>query len=251
MSKKTKNVYANMKNALAGPAAGETIGDTTGGACYLAVRLSSGLMGLAHQEGHDPPGGTAEARIAEGFRGKSAGSALPFIGDEDPLLASVGGAVACALAQKSLTSWEAGDIMEHIRIEENERVVMIGGFPIAASIRDAGAELSVFDRAWGIGSHSTLSPALEGADVVIITGTTINNGTFPEIMAGIKKAREVVLLGPSTPLIPEAFRHTPVTRLFGVVIPDANAVRKVVESGGGMRQISPLVEKVCVPVERE
>jgi uncharacterized protein (DUF4213/DUF364 family) len=57
-----------------------------------------------------------------------------------------------------------------------------------------------------------------------------------------------VLLGASTPLIPEVFGAVRVTMLCGVVVTAADEVLRVVSEGGGMRQFSPHVRKVTMKV---
>jgi hypothetical protein len=54
----------------------------------------------------------------------------------------------------------------------------------------------------------------------------------------------VTLLGPSTPLLPEAFADTPVTWLSGIRIENPAQVLRVVSEGGGTRTFSPYVQKV-------
>ncbi|MFW6113843.1 MAG: Rossmann-like domain-containing protein, partial [Actinomycetota bacterium] len=54
-----------------------------------------------------------------------------------------------------------------------------------------------------------------------------------EVLDHTAAAREVVLLGPSTPYVPSAFRATPVTLLAGSKVSNPARVRQVVSEGGG------------------
>jgi len=77
--------------------------------------------------------------------------------------------------------------------------------------------------------------ALGDCDVALITATTIINHTLGGILEATGEAREVVILGPSTPYIPAAFLGTPVTLLAGSVVLDLGKARRVVSEGGGTR----------------
>jgi uncharacterized protein (DUF4213/DUF364 family) len=87
---------------------------------------------------------------------------------------------------------------------------------------------------------------------VIISATTLINETFDEIVAHTMSAREVILLGPSTPLLPEAFEGTPLTYLAGIQIIDRRKTLAIVSEGGGTRRLTKLgtVRKVVVPLRR-
>jgi uncharacterized protein (DUF4213/DUF364 family) len=60
----------------------------------------------------------------------------------------------------------------------------------------------------------------------------------------------VALLGPSTPLLPEAFTGTPVSWLSGIWITRAMEVLRVVSEGGGTREFSPFSRKVNIQIVR-
>jgi uncharacterized protein (DUF4213/DUF364 family) len=76
------------------------------------------------------------------------------------------------------------------------------------------------------------------------------NGTIDALLAAAANCREVVVLGPSTPLVPEVFLETPrrVSLLAGVVVTDANELLPVVARGGGTRDFLTSVVKVNVRV---
>jgi hypothetical protein len=59
------------------------------------------------------------------------------------------------------------------------------------------------------------------------------NKTFEETVSALGKPRSVLLLGPSTPLVPEIFRNTPVTHLGGVVVANAAKALQIISEGGG------------------
>lgn len=56
---------------------------------------------------------------------------------------------------------------------------------------------------------------LPECDLMVISGTTLINSTLEQLLEWCKKAREIVLVGSSTPMIAEAFSGTGVTGLAG------------------------------------
>jgi uncharacterized protein (DUF4213/DUF364 family) len=58
--------------------------------------------------------------------------------------------------------------------------------------------------------------------------------------------KPVMILDALRPLLPQAFSTGDVTVLSGVVVKAAKNILQVVSEGGGMRQFSPHVRKVCL-----
>lgn len=75
--------------------------------------------------------------------------------------------------------------------------------------------------------------ALAACTIAIITGTTLINGTFDEVCAGLKEPRAAVLLGPSSPLCADVFSGTGITHMAGSRVVDAGAILRIVSEGGG------------------
>jgi uncharacterized protein len=133
---------------------------------------------------------------------------------------------------------------------------MIGNFaPIAAALGPRVRSLSVFERIES--PNDSIRPAEEAVDelprcqVALITATSIINHTIEPLLLAARGCREVVVLGASTSLLPEAFAETPVTLLSGVVARDAPGILQVISEGGGMRQFSRYVQKVSLRVGGE
>ena len=55
---------------------------------------------------------------------------------------------------------------------------------------------------------------------------------------------KAILLGPSTPMLPEAFTHLPVYMLAGTAITDPEKALAIVRHGGGARTLRPVSRKV-------
>jgi uncharacterized protein len=74
---------------------------------------------------------------------------------------------------------------------------------------------------------------LRGADFVFVTASSLANHTLPELLAHARGAH-VVLMGPSTPWLPE-LGELGVSALAGVSVEDPAALWAVVSEGGGTR----------------
>jgi uncharacterized protein (DUF4213/DUF364 family) len=113
----------------------------------------------------------------------------------------------------------SGDIFDSARFTKYSSIVMIGGFEsLLAKFRERGTEIKVFDR---LSDAEFLIPMrrqpemLASADCVILTGTTINNGTFNEIISHTPDGCDIFLLGPSNILHRDMFSYKNIKVVFG------------------------------------
>jgi uncharacterized protein (DUF4213/DUF364 family) len=77
---------------------------------------------------------------------------------------------------------------------------------------------------------------LPQADVVALTGTSLINHTFEDLMALCRPDAFVLLLGPSAPLAPELF-GLGVNAISGTRVFDPEVVLQTVSQGATFRQI--------------
>ena len=111
--------------------------------------------------------------------------------------------------------------------------------------RDGDLDLSVIDDAKGLGDKKTFYGQLDGwADVLLITATSIINNSTETILSHAGPDLKIVLLGPSTPMIPEAFAHLPIHMLAGSAITEVQRALKIVRHSGGTRALKPVTRKI-------
>ena len=72
-----------------------------------------------------------------------------------------------------------------------------------------------------------------------MTSTSILNNTTEEILSYASNKVKTVMLGPTTPMVGEAFDHLPVKMLAGTVPIEKENVRKAVVHGAG----TPVIQK--------
>ena len=247
------SIQQTRHDHLASTAADREIADVRIGLGYTAVMLDNGQTGLA---------ATPKSHLHQGctvFTGmlplihRNADQLLALITSRDPLETAVGLATANALANVGSDELDRGDVLEQIRVTDTDRVGMVGHFaPLTKPIRDTGAELIIFEQiaqpAHDLRPSEEIPKELPGCTICLLTATSVINHSFDELIACISHCREVILLGASTPLIPEIFAGTPVTRLSGVLVTRSEQLLHIVSCGGGMRRFKGVIQKVSRPV---
>ncbi|UCF93795.1 MAG: DUF364 domain-containing protein [Desulfobacterales bacterium] len=132
-------------------------------------------------------------------------------------------------------------LFEKLAIRAGTRVAMVGFFgPLLAKFKESQAALEIIDDSRGIGCKAKFYELLaDWAEVLFLTSTSILNNTTEEILAHAGAKVKTVLLGPSTPMVAEAFAHLPVHMLAGTVPVDKAKVLKAIRHGLG----TPFLQK--------
>ncbi len=233
--------------ALTKVAADDKVVDVRLGLRYVGVQLSGGSCGVAYRIPGITPCDDISFLDDSGITGRSADELLSWLGSENLLQRSIGLATANALITSGDISVVNGDILSNLESRSDDRIAIIGNFEPLVRQLDGRFDLKVYEINAPPASavlDSTLAPeGLRRCDVALITGTAIINDTVDELLQAAVECREVVILGPSTPLLPQVFINTPVTMLSGVIAIDDEILR-VVSEGGGMQQFKRFVRKV-------
>ena len=230
-----------------------TIKQVCFGLAYTGIVTSDGDAGIAYT--WTEPGchciGPDEYRNLEG---ESALTVLAGITSESPLQRSAALALVNALNADvlgaMLTDPDNTILLRELGIGDGARVAMVGYFPpLAQRIEALGAELEILDQGKGIGDkHSFYQKLNDWAEALIITSSSILNNTTEQILKETGRSVKAALVGPSTPMTPEAFRHLPVHFLAGSAIEDQEAVLRAVRHGAGTPVIGKFCRKVYVSV---
>ena len=102
------------------------------------------------------------------------------------------------------------------------------------------------DPGHGILPESAAGDLLPECRVVVMTATALLNHTMDKLLELCKNAREIAVLGPSTPFIPEVFVSRGVTMLSGLKVEDPGRILQIVSEGGGTRQFGRAVRKLSL-----
>ncbi|MBN1364393.1 MAG: DUF364 domain-containing protein [Syntrophaceae bacterium] len=225
------------------------IADLRIGLSYVGIKLDNGAAGLAAVLPESAARGCTVLKEAGTYVGSSAVETLKYIVDgKNALHRTIGVATANALILPKEGDNEDREATTYLNLQPGEKVAMVGLFaPLVERIRSTGATLTIIEK--NPQRQELLSPedkqkALKDCDVAIITATTLLNDTFEETINLLGAPRSVVLLGPSTPLVPEIFRDTSVTHLGGAVIADSTKVLQIISEGGGTPALRPYLRFV-------
>lgn len=254
-STKQVTVASRIVASLSIAARKARVADVRIGLGYTAVMLTDERMGVAYTFHEDAKPGCSVFHGLRPLSGQQASELLILLESSDPIEAGVGLACANALANRSDDGLLDGDILNHLDLKSTDRVGMVGYFgPLVETLKKRAQPLTVFER--NRKPHGEIRPAEEAKEILpqcqvaLITATSIINRTIDDILWLAKECREVAVLGASTPILPEVFSTATVTMLSGVLVKETAGVLQVVSEGGGMRQFSPYVNKVCLRVAR-
>jgi len=144
-----------------------------------------------------------------------------------------------------------GNLLENIEIRKDDIVVLVGQIrPFIHVIQAKTSKVFVLERnpmrAQGVLSERASKEIIPKADVVIITGSAIANGTVDYLLELSQGIREVALGGPTASLIPDPFFKRGVKVMGGIKVVNADRMLDIISEGGGTLQIKPTVRFVIV-----
>jgi uncharacterized protein (DUF4213/DUF364 family) len=210
--------------------------DAASPCCGLASTMHGG-----HREHHlsGPPLPEAGDLAAH-----SGGELAGWLRSENTLKASVGMAAFNALLALQPELVEGCDISE-VNAEDvilehgrGRRVAIVGHFPFVERVRQAADACWVLELNPRPGDVPAKRAAelLPQADVVALTGTSLINHTFDDLIALCRPDAFVLLLGASAPFAPVLF-DVGVSAVSGTRVVDPQAVLRLVGQGATFRQI--------------
>ncbi len=227
----------------------------TVGLRYTAVTTDDGGIGIAYTD-TGPGHCCGMGKDYRDFEGLPAVELLACLKEGMPLQRSMALALVNALnydGAGGLPEDTTDSIwMDELEIRRDTRVAMLGYFrPLMHKFEQRGARVEVLDVGQGIGNRDDFYRKLDGwAEAVLLTATAIINNTAEEVLGRLSQGAKVAILGPSTPLVPQAFAHLPVCLLAGTVPVDKEGVLKAVRHGQGTPVIHRFSRKAVVIVER-
>ena len=118
------------------------------------------------------------------------------------------------------------------------RVAVVGHFPFIPRLQKEVGQLWVLEkepRGQDLPAEAA-ADVIPQADVVAITGTSLINHTFEELVSLCRPGALVLMLGPSTPLSPLLFDHG-LHLISGSLVENEEAVLRAVRQGAHFRQV--------------
>ena len=194
--------------------------------------LASTLHGVGH---HDGPPAPRAGHLLE-HTGQELAS---WLRSSSILEASIGLATFNALLDVDEAAYpelNAADVI--LEQGTGQRVAIVGHFPFVERVRRAAAEcwvLELHPRPGDVPAGQA-DEVLPQADVVALTGTSLINHTFDDLMRLCRPDAFVLLLGPSAPLSSVVF-EAGIGGVSGTQVTDPERVLQVVGQGATFRQI--------------
>lgn len=190
-----------------------------------------------------PPGGihgSESVRDIGRLHTKSARELAEYARSTNLVEASIGVA-----ALNSLLPLEAVETVEMnafdllARHGEGKKVALVGHFPFVPALKRAVGKLWVLELRPAEGDHpaSEASSLIPQADVVAVTGSTLVNHTFDDLLSLARPDAMVVVLGPSTPPSSVLFAHG-VAALAVAQVEDESLCLAALGQGASFRDVS-------------
>ncbi len=234
------------------------IADARIGLGYTAVRLSTGHTGVCHTMADDLVCCQKIDRAGT-ISGSSALEIAELANSWKLAEATVGIAATNALSQVVLEKnnemyafMEDADCIDQIQINQDDTVALVGYIrPFVPIIRKKTRKLYVMERnARALGEDMLPEPACDEivpeADIVIITGTAIVNGTIDHLLELCRSAREVAVVGPTASMIPDPLFKRRVTLMGGIRILNPEKLLQIISEGGGTPQFKEICKQYVI-----
>ena len=205
---------------------------------YTAVTTSDGGIGLSYTYFGDKKSCLVLNKHID-YEGQSADRLLEKIKSDNTVERSMALALINALNYNEALNLPEDDdnkiMFDKLKIGKDRKVAMVGYFPpLVRNFEQIGVSLEVLDSSRGLGQKEEFYNKLKNwAQVLLLTSTSVLNNSTEEILAHVGEKVKTVMLGPSTPMVADAFSHLPVDMFAGTVPIDKEKTLKAIRHGMG------------------
>lgn len=241
------------------------------GLFFTGVKLSNGIGGICF---------TPVKTIPEAVCCPSSAKAMPNSGKikgtpvlelleamyrGNPLRKAIGIAVLNALSE---TCWQKSgsrdyaverkvDALDVVEIPEEAYVVVVGALaPFLKKLKKRGKPFAVLEMDPSTLKHDEMPFFIHGsqaaevvpfADVLVITGTTLINDTLDDLLQMAKPGAQIVVVGPTASLIPDAFFKRGVDILGGISVTHPDELLDLLaEAGSGYHYFGKYADRTVI-----
>jgi uncharacterized protein (DUF4213/DUF364 family) len=227
------------------------------GLFFTGVKLNNGSGGLCFTPVKEIPQAVccpSEAKampLSGGLTGRPVRKFMEDLFHENILRRTLAIAVLNAL---SASRWKAAAEHDHYTLETRIdafdtidlipgcKTVVVGALvPMLKKLLDTGSDFTVLEQ-----DPSTLKPrempyylpperapeVVPKADILVITGAAILNGTLPSLLDMARKNAYILVAGPTASMLPGAFFSRGVSCLGGVLVTKADELLDIIGEGG-------------------
>lgn len=246
-----------LAEAAAPRLARRTVTDVRMGRALVGVVLDNGQYGTAYSLPGEQEAQTAPPINLGALVGRPATHLLKgLLEPSSTLERAIGVAAVNAVAELDpapALMREDANAAATVPIRPTDTVGFVGRIRSVLQRAEGRARrIIVFDRSLteGVYPEERQPELLPQCDLVFITGSALTNGTLENLLRWCLWAREVVLIGPSTPLYPAVFAGSGVTVLAGAIWPPENrlAVMEQISQEAGFHTMGSLAQRWAVRV---
>lgn len=244
-----------LKNRYAGRLEGLAVEKVSVGLFYSGVKLSNGDAGVSYTPAADIqetivccPKMAAKKQAEKPFKGMPVLELLEM--EENSLLTrTVKVAALNALSRESVSNGAYNlvmdrDVLELMPMADAKRVCMVGAFvPFLKKLKEMRkVDLSVVefrknalreDEQKYYVSPENSAQAMNAADILIITGSSIANGSIDGLLDYVRPQTVSAVVGPTSSFIPDALFKRNIRMVSGVVVTDSDKALDIISEGGG------------------
>jgi uncharacterized protein (DUF4213/DUF364 family) len=200
--------------------------------CSRSCGLASTMVGCG-------PHGHSRMRDVGNLHQKSAQELAQWILSDNLLEASTGMAAVnslIAVDENKLEQVNASEVIAHEGRGKN--VVVVGHFPFVEQMKTLTRNCWVIEkRPFGDDfPEEAAEEFIPKADVIAITGTAFINHTIEKLLSLCQPGSLVMILGPSTPLLPSLFDYG-ISFLSGSRVDDEDAAANTIIQGASLPQV--------------
>ena len=216
---------------------------------YTGVKLEGGQAGVCHSLISEMALECCEIiKRAGTLAGRPAQEFLRLTDSWDLAERVIGIATLNALSQIVLEAHpdryavEERNLIDVLEVGREDVVVLVGLIkPFVPIFRSKAKRLYILERGpqreKGILPDTACEEVIPKADVVVITGSTLANGTIDRLLELAENARTVALVGPTASCLPDPLFERGVDFVGGIRILDADKAIQIVGEGGGTPQL--------------
>lgn len=159
-----------------------------------------------------------------------------------------------ALLNNSGKEYQKGDIHDVVQADSSSgKIVMIGYFnSVLEKYKSENIALDVYDinkNGVDIKPENQKLASLTAADIIILTSTSVFNGTFGQLVGSAGEAASIYMLGPSSVMDMYFKRFQQIRMILGTCFkPYDNRILDIIENDGGTRDFQKLGTKVVYKI---
>lgn len=239
---------------------GKKLKDVRIGLSLMAIELDNGSVGVTYVLKNEIGDVCSAIPNVESLLGLPAEEVARWaLKNNNVLTTALGLAVLNAVAEFDILELDKdsnnSDAVFSVAINPTDTVGVIGHIgPVISKLKGKVKQTIIFERGdnlpASVYNESRQPELLPECQLVFVTSSTLINGTLENLLTYCPNARDIVMVGSSTPLYPTAFSKTGVTVLAGTkwLSENKEAIFKAIGQSAGMKQLIKYGQKISVKI---